>query len=91
MVHGAIANQIVTSSILQIAEEQSRVRRGLPRKASSAQTDGAPQKRKKGAVKRGKFSTRRANGVAKEKNKAKYNKNKDKKKAAAQANNAATQ
>ena len=45
--------------------------------------EGTQPKRKKGAVKRGKFSTRRANGVSKEQQKAKYNKNKDKKKAAA--------
>ena len=76
----------------QTAEEQSRIRRGLPRKAPpSAQPDGTPQKRKKGAVKRGKFSTRRANGVSKEQRQAKYNKNKDRNKAAARASSAAAQ
>lgn len=83
------AHLIGSSTLAQAAEEQSRIRRGLPRKAPKAETDSGQPKRKKGAVKRGKFSTRHAHGVAKERSKAKYNKNKDKKKAAAQANKAA--
>ena len=71
------------------AEERWRARKGLPRKDAGEQGGGGSGKgkRKKGAVKRGKFSTRRAHGVANEKNKAKYNRKKD----AAKANKAAAQ
>ena len=69
------------------AEERWRARKGLPRKEAGEDGSGGDSKgkRKKAAVKRGKFSTRHAHGVTKERNKAKYNKKKDAVKAKAAA------